>query len=66
MVADNVELDVDEVVRESDDALLCKFATGEQEWIPKSQIDDDSEVYKAGTDGVLVIPEWLALEKSLI
>ena len=35
-------------------------------WIPKSQIDDDSEVYKKGTEGLLVITEWIALQKELI
>lgn len=32
-------------------------------WIPKSQIDDDSEVYKQGTNGKLVISDWWAEKK---
>jgi hypothetical protein len=36
---------------------------GEQVWIPKSQIHDDSEVYKRGTEGVLVISEWIVEQK---
>ena len=35
-------------------------------WIPKSQIDDDSEVWEKGQDGTLVTSEWIALEKSLV
>jgi hypothetical protein len=34
-------------------------------WIPKSQVDDDSEVWKKGDEGVLVIPAWLAEAKGL-
>lgn len=29
-------------------------------WIPKSAIHDDSECYKADTDGDLVVFEWFA------
>lgn len=35
-------------------------------WIPKSLIHDDSEVYKKGTSGTLVIPEWFAAKEGLI
>jgi hypothetical protein len=34
-------------------------------WIPKSQIHDDSEVYKPWTEGKLIIPEWLATAKGI-
>lgn len=45
-------------------ALLCEFGD-RKEWIPKSQIDEDSEVYSKDDEGVLIIPEWLAIEKGL-
>lgn len=35
-------------------------------WIPKSVIDDDSEVYQKGDEGTLVLPEWFALKEGLI
>jgi hypothetical protein len=52
-------------VKETDKALLVEVE-GEEVWLPKTQIDDDSEVYsmKAGA-GMLVIPMWLAREKGL-
>jgi hypothetical protein len=34
--------------------------------VPKNQIDDDSEVYKKGTDGTLIVTEWLAEQKGWI
>jgi hypothetical protein len=36
------------------------------EWIPCALIRDESEAYKPGTDGVLVIPQWLAEEKGFV
>jgi hypothetical protein len=42
--------------------VVCE---GEEAWIPTSQIHDDSEVYKAGTEGTLVIPRWVAEMKEL-
>jgi len=38
---------------------------GIDQWIPQSQIDDDSEVYKEGDVGTLVISEWIAEKKEL-
>jgi hypothetical protein len=46
-------------------ALLCDVE-GKAVWIPISQIHDDSEVYKADTEGKLIIPQWLAEEKGLV
>lgn len=34
-------------------------------WVPKSVIHDDSEVYKDGTTGELVVLEWWASKKGL-
>lgn len=53
-----------EVVRATEDALLV-LVEGEEVWIPKSQIDDDSEVWREGQEGALVIPEWLAEAKGI-
>jgi hypothetical protein len=46
-------------------AILCKGGDQPKEfWVPKSQIDSDSEVYKAGTSGKLVVKRWWA-DKNL-
>jgi hypothetical protein len=34
-------------------------------WIPQSQVDDDSEVWKRGQEGKLVISAWFAREKGI-
>lgn len=35
-------------------------------WVPQSQVDDDSEVWKAGQTGTLVVSEWWANERGLV
>ena len=53
-----------EVLRDTGLAILVEIE-GEQYWLPKSQIDDDSEVYEHGTSGTLIISAWLAQQKGL-
>lgn len=43
---------------------------GEEIWIPYSHVDDDSELYKGkdcpeGTEGTLVVSDWIAGQKGL-
>lgn len=52
--------------KSSSGAALLVEIDGKNHWIPQSQIHDDSEVWKPGDDGELVIPEWLAIEKELV
>lgn len=54
-------------LRETDAALLCVI-DGEEHWIPKSQVDDDSEVFDSdeNSEGTLIVTEWIAIEKGLV
>lgn len=61
---DEVDVPVEDVKAETDSAILIVTEEAE-EWIPKSQILDDSEVWKKGDSGILVIRRWLAEEKDL-
>jgi hypothetical protein len=55
-----------DVVHETEKALCCNI-DGEEVWIPKSQIDNDSEVWNKKTaPGKLVITEWIAKKNGLI
>jgi hypothetical protein len=51
-------------VRETEKAVLIESENFDsdscQEWIPKSQIHDDSEIWKADQKGDLVIHDWFA------
>ena len=44
-------------IKETAKALLCRI-NGTEHWVPKSQIDDDSEVYEEGGEGKLVVNMW--------
>lgn len=55
---------IDGVLKETEAAILIDV-DGDEIWIPKSQIHEDSQVRELGDRGELVIPEWLAIEKGL-
>ena len=51
----------------SGQALLCDVGLDDPVWVPQSLISQDSEVYKPdGETGVLIIPEWWAVENGLV
>jgi hypothetical protein len=50
---------------QTDLAILCEGVTEDDVWVPKSQVHDDSEVYKKDTDGTLIVSRWWADQKGL-
>jgi hypothetical protein len=52
--------------RETEKAIHVNDRTGEDLWIPKSQIHDNSEVWKAHQKGDVVVMQWWAEKKGLI
>lgn len=54
-----------ECIAQSDLAILV-IIEGDEYWIPQSQVDDDSEVWKKGDEGTLVITQYIAEKKGLI
>lgn len=52
-------------LRETENAILVDI-DGSEYWIPKSQVDDASEVWLEGDQGDLVITQWVAEKKGLI
>ena len=61
---EKVRIDDVEILRATDKAVLCQIED-QQVWIPQSQIDDDSEVWKEGDTGTLIVSDWIAKEKKL-
>lgn len=53
------------VKHETEHAILCDIE-GEDFWIPKSQISEDSEVYKANTDGTLIVSLWFCEKQGIL
>lgn len=52
-------------ISETDKALLVEIE-GNQFWVPKSQIDDDSEVWLPQQEGTLITSEWWAQQRGLL
>jgi hypothetical protein len=55
------------VVTATEKALLVEIE-GEEEWVPKSVVHDDSEIFddSENSDGMLVVEEWWAKKAGLI
>lgn len=51
-------------IRETPRALLCVI-DGEERWVPKSCIHDDSSVYDVGHEGELALCTWWAAKEGL-
>ena len=52
-------------LRETAKAILVEI-DGDEVWIPKSVIHDDSEVSAGGDEGDLVVAQWFAEREGLI
>jgi hypothetical protein len=62
--SEDVELTVETVVAVTEDALLCRFDTGDEIWVPRRYVEDTLE--NVGDQGDVSIPEWLAEKEGLI
>jgi len=64
---DPVELSKEAACYKETDKALCVVAVDFQPepfWIPKSCIHDNSECYKKGTSGTIVVKYWFALKQG--
>lgn len=62
---DGVSLGEHAVIKATDAALLVQDEEGEEMWVPKSVIHDDSEVFKADQQGDLIVKVWWAEKEGL-
>lgn len=53
------------VIIETDQALLVRIDEKDY-WVPKSQVHDDSEVWKARQEGKFIVSEWFAEKKGWV
>lgn len=48
-------------------ALLARTPDGQEFWVPKSVIHDDSEIYKPGSEsGSLIVKLWWAESRGVV
>lgn len=55
-----------EAIRATEKAVLVRRANGEEVWVPQSQICDDSEIFRRGDTGTLVVKRWYAEKEGWI
>jgi hypothetical protein len=61
------EIEAEGVKAETDKALLVRLETGDEVWVPKSVIHDDSEVFDTeNAAGTLVVASWWAKNRGLL
>ena len=60
-----VHLDVVKVVRETQKAFLLRLESGEEYWIPFSQISDADDYSEGDENCVISVTEWIANEKGI-
>jgi hypothetical protein len=51
--------------RETSLAVFVRLETGDERWIPKKVISDDSEVQQLGDSGDVVVAQWWAKREGL-
>ena len=56
--------EVSDVLKNTGAALLVVTDDMGEQWIPISQIHDDSEVEDVGDSGVMAIKHWLAVDRG--
>lgn len=52
-------------IKETAKAIKVRLENGKEHWIPKSVIDDDSEVYQDDTDGKLIVKSWFCEQEGI-
>ena len=61
---DKIRIDDVLIKKATTKAVLCSI-DGDDIWILLSQLDDDSEIWKEGDEGTLVISDWIAAQKGI-
>lgn len=60
-----VTIEVEEIIAETDDALLCQI-DGEEVWLPRSLVESGEDYGKGDGPVELNVAEWKAKEEGLI
>jgi hypothetical protein len=54
------------VLRETEKAILVEMEDGEEVWWPQSHISANSECWRVGHTGSLVVSRWIASQKGRV
>ena len=59
------EIEKAKCIAQTDAAILVEAPEFDKpEWIPQSQVDEDSTVYAKGHTGTLIVSDWLAEQRG--
>lgn len=61
-----VHLDVEVIVRETEKAFLLRLESGEEVWVPISQVADADDYSEGDTDCTVSVSEWFARKEGLL
>ncbi len=60
-----VHIEVAEILRETDSAFKVKLESGDEHWLPKSQIADADDYDAGDVNATMSITEWIAEQKEI-
>jgi hypothetical protein len=63
--SNGVKFEECECIKATGKAILV-LVDGDPQWIPQSQVHEDSEVYCAGDVGDLIVKRWFAEKEGMI
>ncbi len=63
-MSEYVHLDFEEIVRETDKALLVRFDGGEEHWVPISVVADSDDYRTGDGPGEISIAEWFVAKQG--
>ena len=57
-------VDIQVITQTGKAVLVRSMEFNDEFWIPQSQIHEDSDVWKTGQEGDMLVTEWLAIQKG--
>lgn len=60
-----VHIDVAEILRETDKAFKVRLESGEEYWLPKSQISDADDYNEGDVNATMSITQWIADQNEI-
>lgn len=65
MERETIEFQNVQCIAETDKAIRCRILE-KSYWIPKSQVEHDSEVFRKEQHGTLIVTQWWATKEGLV
>ena len=60
-----IDLGPCDIIRETDAALLVEFGDGQEEWFPRSQVENGDSYQEGDQPEEFMITKWIADQKEI-